>query len=173
MRTQPTLGARLSLAHPGHQAPGQEGWCQRDDAPASPGSEAWQQGRWALPGDSGHSCPQLPRQPRATWICSTSHGPGGGTVTAERQLLNNSAMPGILIPRGRPTASPSALTWASQSSSTSPRSHQPPHQVETCFSSPAFPTAVTLPEPPLLSPFPLSLGLRQVKTLSVMREAQA
>ena len=89
--------------------PWQDGGCQRDDAPAWPGPEARQQGRCALPGDSGHSCPQLPRQPRVTWVSSTSHGPGGGTVMAERQLLNNSAMLGILIPRGRPTASPSAL----------------------------------------------------------------
>ena len=64
---------------------------------------------WALPGDPGHSCPQLPRQPRATWVSSAGLGPGGGTVTAERQPLNNSATLGILIPRGRPTASPSAF----------------------------------------------------------------
>lgn len=139
VRTQPTLGAWFSLAHPGHQAPGQEGGCQRDDAPAWPGSEARQQGRCALPGDLGHSCPQLPRQPRVTWVSSTSHGPGGDTVTAERQLLNNSATLGILIPCGRPTASPSALHLGSPELLHTAEVSSAPSLGRNLFLQPCFP----------------------------------
>lgn len=81
--------------------------------PARLSSEArLQRGGLSPWGLRGPLCPASWAASRAVGLPSTRQGPAG-TVTAEKQRLNNSAELGSLPPRGRPTAGP-ASTWTAR-----------------------------------------------------------